>query len=257
MKADQYTTRRDGAEFMNCGRDDILETPNRTATDLPPLITSTHNRSLLARYQKTAHQVGLDVLSALAIQLGLPSDSFDEMHRCDRPSDTHARLIRGVPLKPDEEDSVHTPGHTDFGTITLLFNWLGGLQIWSESNHGETFDNSVGSGIDQYRKDAQWLWVKPKAGHIIVNLGDMAVKSTGGVLCAGRHRVLASPGVQGQIPRYSVVYLMRPADDYVPRRFNGGIVPSLPEGEVEELLTATEWAGKQAKQLREGKNVKA
>lgn len=217
------------------------------------MIVTAQGRSLLARFGTAAHDTGLDLLSSLAVQLGLPADAFNEMHRTDRPSDTHTRLIRGPPRISDEDVDIQSPGHTDFGTITLLFNWLGGLQIWSESNHGETFDNSVGSGPDAGRDGGQWLWVKPKPGHVIVNLGDITVKSTGGILCAGRHRVQSAPGEQGQFPRYSVVYLMRPADDHVPRRFTGGVVPPLPDGEVEELLTSTQWAAKQTKQMAEGK----
>lgn len=257
-KADQLTAKRDNAEFMNCGRDDILDIPGRHPIQLPDLILTPQNRSLMARFQTKAHETGLDLLSALAAQLGLQADIFSEMHRFDRPSDTHTRLIRGRPRDPNDVDAIDTPGHTDFGTITLLFNWLGGLQIWSQSNHGETFDNSVGSRPEDGESGGQWLWVKPKPGHIIVNLGDITVKSTGGVLCAGRHRVLPAPGAQGQFPRYSVVYLIRPADDYVPQRFRCGEIPPLAEGEVEELLTASQWAARQAAQLRDGeKEVEA
>lgn len=239
---------------MNCGRDDILDTPGRFPTDLPALLMTPENRNLLARFQTEAHNTGLELLSALAVQLGLPAGAFNEMHRADRPSDTHTRLIRGPPRDPEDDGDIHTPGHTDFGTITLLFNWLGGLQIWSESNHGESFDNSIGSGPNDGKDGGQWLWVKPKPGHAIVNLGDIAVKSTGGILCAGRHRVLAAPGAQGRFPRYSVIYLMRPADDHVNQRLKGGVIPPLKEDEVEELLTSAQWQAKQTKQLQEGKD---
>lgn len=218
------------------------------------LQTST-NRSLLSRFQTEAHRAGLDILSALAIQLGLPANVFDDQHRLDRPADTHARLIRGPARVSCDDLEIQTPGHTDFGSITLLFNWLGGLQIWSQSNHGESFDNSIGSemGPETGRSGGQWLWVRPKPGYAIVNLGDLVVKQTGGVLCAARHRVLPAPGEQGHFPRYSLGYLIRPADDHISRRLEGGVVPPLKDGEVEELLTTNQWAAKQVQQLKDGK----
>lgn len=239
---------------MNCARDDIFETPGRFPVEHPAFVTTPQNRSLFARFSTQAHDTGLVLLSALATQLGLPADAFDEMHRTDRPSDTHTRLIRGPPRIAGEDVDIQSPGHTDFGTITLLFTWLGGLQIWSESNHGETFDNFVGSRPEDSHSGGQWLWVKPKPGHVIVNLGDIIVKSTGGILCAGRHRVQSAPGAQGQFARYSVIHFMRPADDHIPRRFKGGVIPPLKEGEPEELLTAAQWAAKQRGQLQTGKD---
>lgn len=244
--------------MMNCGKDDILDVPGRTPTDLPDMFMTPANRSLLGRFETTAHQIGLTLLSALAVQLGLPPDAFEEMHRLDRPSDSHARLVRSPPRNSDKDLEIATPGHTDFGSITLLFNWLSGLQIWSESNHGESFDNSLGSdlGPESCRAGGQWLWVRPKPGHIIVNLGDMMVKHTGGVLCAGRHRVLPAPGAQGRHPRYSVVYFVRPADEHVTRRLKASGIPALKEGETEDEMTAAQWTLKQFKTLRDGKAAK-
>ena len=33
------------------------------------------------------------------------------------------------------------------------------------------------------------------------------------MLCSGRHRVIPAPGAQGKLPRYSVVYFVRPENN--------------------------------------------
>jgi len=125
--------------------------------------------------------------------------------------------------------------HTDFGSLTILFNRLGGLQILPPSSPQE------------------WTFVKPLNGHCIINLGDALVKFTGGILRSNIHRVVAPPGEQGTETRYSVVYFARPGDQVVLRRLKGGVIPELREGEQEkeEGMSSKEWIKLQALRLRE------
>jgi len=243
----------DTAEFMNVGKDDILDNPARTPTPLPSLVLEPANRCLLARYQTACHRTGLDIMSILATELGLPSDVFEDKHRLNEPSDDHVRMTKGPPRKDPTMPEIQTPGHTDFGTITILFNWLGGLQVWSEPSRGNFHQMFDGVQSQHAGKSvAEWLWIKPKPGHAIVNLGDAAVKFTGGVLCSGRHRVIPAPGKQGLFPRYSVVYFVRPEDKCVLKRLVGGNVPPLEQGEREPELTAQQWIMQQFLQLKDG-----
>lgn len=145
---------------------------------------------------------------------------------------------------------IQTPGHCDFGTITILFNWLGGLQVWSDPSRGN-FENIVdpesNAGSNGESEKPRWLWVQPPpANHAIVNLGDASVKWTHGVLCSGRHRVVPAPGAQGTFDRYSVVYFVRPEDDVVLKRLEAPGIPKLEAGVKEEDITAKEWIIKQA-----------
>jgi isopenicillin N synthase-like dioxygenase len=118
-------------------------------------------------------------------------------------------------------------------------NWLGGLQVWSDSarqaqlNNGQPADMVAG----------EWLWVRPQRGCAIINMGDAAVRFTNGVLCSGRHRVVPAPGAQGTWPRYSIVYFVRPEDQCVLRPLRGA-----DEDDGEEL-TAQEWIARQAQGL--------
>jgi len=203
---------------------------------------------LLARYMTAAHRTGLRILSVLGARLGLPAGALAEHHRLERESGDHVRLTRGPPRRSADLPEIQTPGHTDFGTVTILFNWLGGLQVWSDPSRGETGFTNV---IDPagHGGPAEWLWVvPPPPGRAIVNLGDAAVKLTGGVFCSGRHRVVPAPGEQGANPRYSIVYFVRPNDDTVLKTLKASGIPDGGDGEG-DAITAKEWIIQQSAAL--------
>lgn len=211
---------------------------------------------------RNAHGTGLKILSILATKLGLHSpDALETYHRLPEESGDHIRLTWGPPRKSAQLPEIQTPGHTDFGTITILLNWLGGLQVWSDPSRGASFENiidpeSVAAAAAASRKSsdsgekARWLWVQPPPpNHAIINLGDAAVKWTGGVLCSGRHRVVPAPGEQGKFARYSVVYFVRPEDKAGLKRLEGPGIPPIKSGEEESEITAKEWIIQQARGL--------
>jgi isopenicillin N synthase-like dioxygenase len=114
--------------------------------------------------------------------------------------------------------------HTDFGSITILFNRLGGLQVLAPNG--------------------EWLSVQPLPGHAIVNLGDAMVKFSDGLLKSNIHRVVTMPGLSEVVDRYSVVYFSRPE--------NGILMKSLMNDGKEEqskdpVLTAQEWIARRVK----------
>ena len=122
--------------------------------------------------------------------------------------------------------------HTDFGSVTILFNRLGGLQV-------------LPAGAD-----AEWTYVRPLPGHAIVNLGDALVKFTNGLLRSNIHRVVAPPGEQAACTRYSLVYFARPGDEVVLRRLEGS--ECIPEGGEDEVISSKEWVLRRALGRRGG-----
>ena len=239
----------DTAEFFNISKDQILSR-DELAKHYPSTIVDA--QPLLSSFVHHAHNTGLALLSALFSQLGLHPTAMPEMHRLSQPAGSQVRLTYGPPrAKPTSEAlEIQTPAHTDFGSITILFNWLGGLQLWSKSSRGEDLANVV----DPTDSDAEWLWVKPKPGHAIINLGECSAVFTGGVLCAGRHRVLPAPGDQGKFGRYSIVYFVRPEDEVVMKRFEGGEIPQWKEKEDRgvEGWKVKDWILRQSRGLRTG-----
>lgn len=132
----------------------------------------------------------MNVLELLAGYLGIAPAELTGRHRFEAQSGDHTRLTWGPgsdepPPTSEAETPITTYAHTDFGSVTLLFNWLGGLQI-------------------ENRATDQWEWVRPVPGHAIYNMGDAMVEFSGGRLNSGKHRVLAAPGEQARLERYSV-----------------------------------------------------
>lgn len=149
VKQTDAARRPDSTEFWNVGKDHVLGIgPGRA---YPEVIN--RERGLLGEFMTRAHGVGMVVCRALERGLGLESGELEGLNRFDMPSGDHVRLTRKKAVQ--DEGSVGLPSHTDFGSVTILFNWLGGLQIESRTEG----------------KEGEWEWVVPVEGHAVVNLG--------------------------------------------------------------------------------------
>ncbi|EMF16564.1 Clavaminate synthase-like protein [Sphaerulina musiva SO2202] len=231
----------DTAEFFNVSKNDMIVPDAQMKRKWPNIIVE--NKGLLSTYCKTAHSVGVQILGILASKLGIDPEEIFQRHTIEKFSGDHIRMTRGPPRKTAEMPEIQTPSHTDFGTITILMNWLGGLQVLGSPNR-------ILGNLDfaDDNNNGEWLWVKPKKNCAIVNLGDAAVKFTNGVLCSGRHRVIPAPGSQGQWPRYSIVYFVRPIDECKLKTLKGTGVPEAGD-EDEDGINAREWIFTQAEKL--------
>ena len=164
------------------------------------------------------------MLEHLESHLQLTKGTLVDMHRLHEYSGDHVRFNRAA-VYPFSEDLAKVGEHTDFGSLTILMNWLGGLQIRLPSTE-------------------QWIYVKPIPGSAIVNLGDALVKFTAGILRSNVHRVVPPPPPQNDMVRDSLVYFARPEDKIVLKRLKGGIVDQYPETQAEKEepeITAAEW----------------
>ena len=200
---------------------------------LPPLI---HNhlavfKSFLGHGQEIIQKIS----STIAIQLSLPSETFTSLQTPTKPSGTVIRIIKAFAVSENESLRTSMIHHTDFGTITLLANVVGGLQI-------------LAPGADVSDATA-WHWVRPRPGCLIVNLGDAMVQWTGGILRSNVHRINHAPGLQRTVDRYSLAILARPERDASMR----SRVHSVGDDDKEdEELTAWECEVKKAMSLTRG-----
>ena len=131
--------------------DDILKI--RPALPRHAMISAAE--TLLCSFALHCREVVRLILSVLEHHLLLPSGTLSSLHE-----DTAARgdfiALQHRASEPSDMATVAKGEHTDFGSITMLFNWLGGLQIRDQSSH----DDSVGD----------WKYVKPIPGSCVVNL---------------------------------------------------------------------------------------
>lgn len=218
-------------ELYSINQDDILGN-SEPRTNAPPI---EEQRSDVAEFIKLAHKVTAVVFGQLDQQLGLPPGTLASLSPLDEASATSVRLLRAQTEKSETDYSTITlGGHTDIGTITILFNVVGGLQILPAGR-----ENAMGN----------WLYVKPEPGYAIVNIGDTVVEWTGGLLRSSLHRVITAPGDQATVPRQSVAYLVRPRNSAAMQRLRGGRIPPLEDGEQDDKRPVNEWAAWRTKQI--------
>lgn len=223
----------DCIELYNINQDDIMG--NRQAMKNVETIES--KRPECQRFIENAHDVANTVLALLDAKLGLAPGTLSAMSPLDQISETSVRLTLAKSQEEALDNNISLGGHTDIGSITLLFNVVGGLQILPAG---------------QENKMANWRYVKPEPGCIIVNIGDTLVEWTGGVLRSSLHRVVTPPGEQALVPRQSVAYLARARNNASMRRLNGRFIPPVEDPSEEETRSVNEWAAWRARQVMLG-----
>jgi isopenicillin N synthase-like dioxygenase len=144
--------------------------------------------------------VVVPLLRLFAIILQLPDEDYlVKQHTYDKKSEDHFRYMI-YHQRTAEEHALsgygQTTGHTDLGTVTLLFRQpVAGLQILGD--------------------DGNWTYVSAQPGTITVNLADTISHLTGGWLKSSVHRVVAPPRDQWQYERTGLLYFARPHNDTV------------------------------------------
>lgn len=179
------------------------------------------NWALLQDYARSC-RAAIDLMfTLLERNLELPIGTLANLHRISERSGDHIRFNKKA-ADVFSEQKAKQGEHTDFGSITILFNWLGGLQIRLPNTN-------------------DWVYVRPIPGSAVVNLGDALVKFTAGLLRSNVHRVVPPLPPQNGLERFSLVYFSRPEDAVVLRRLKGGLIDDQPPTEEEPALTSGEW----------------
>lgn len=156
-------------------------------------------RAFMESFYETCFKLELEILGALAKALGIPADQLQALHN---KAENEFRLLH-YPAIPASEladgTATRIAEHTDFGTITLLFqDSVGGLQVEDQQQLG-TFH-----GIESADKS-----------EIILNIGDSLQRLTNDTFRAACHRVTYPPSVKvgsdEVIPeRFSIAYFAKP-----------------------------------------------
>lgn len=156
-------------------------------------------RKFMEDFYTSCFKVELDILHALATALGISASDLKLLHN---RAENEFRLLHYPAVSASElADGTATriAEHTDFGTITMLFqDSIGGLQVEDQKNLG-TFHDVVSGDKSE----------------IILNIGDSLQRLTNDTFMAACHRVTYPPtvkvGSDEIIPeRYSVAYFAKP-----------------------------------------------
>lgn len=162
-----------------------------------PAVVVEHKAEIERFQRHIAEDVVQKLLVLIAIVLELPEDYLTNGHKYDDVSDCHLRYMIYHSRTPEENakyQNLYSRGHTDFGSLTLLFRQpIAALQI--------------------RLADGSWKYVKPYPGSITVNIADVLQFWTAGYLKSSVHRVVAPPDDQAHLDRLGLLYFLRPAHD--------------------------------------------
>ncbi|KAJ7915162.1 hypothetical protein B0H13DRAFT_1610781 [Mycena leptocephala] len=130
------------------------------------------------------------ILRLLALGLELPEDALVNLHGFSSVGETYVRFMKYYPRSQTEElktKNVWLKGHTDFGTITVLYSQpVAALQILGQ--------------------DGKWRWIKHIENALVINAGDALEFLSGGYYRATIHRVVQPPVDQHNYTRLGLFY---------------------------------------------------
>ncbi|KAL7624707.1 hypothetical protein AAE478_006278 [Parahypoxylon ruwenzoriense] len=130
----------------------------------------------------------------VSIILELPENYLADAHAYGDESDDHLRYMIYNIRTQEEWDKVQgysKGGHTDFGSLTLLFSQhIAGLQIRTP--------------------EGEWKHVSPVDGGITCNAADTLTFLTNGFIKSTIHRVVTPPKDQINTARLGLLYFSRP-----------------------------------------------
>ncbi|KAA0694125.1 isopenicillin N synthase family oxygenase [Halopseudomonas laoshanensis] len=130
------------------------------------------------------------ILEAFAVALDQPDNFFVNAH------DLHHHTLRLLHYPPLPEGFIAEQGesragaHTDYGSITLLFqDDAGGLEVCT--------------------RQGEWVQATPIPGTVVINTGDLMHRWTNHVFCSTPHRVNV-PKAAMHRHRYSIAFFCHP-----------------------------------------------
>ncbi len=132
------------------------------------------------------------VLLAFELALQLPTDFLVNLHT---QGEHTLRLLHYPPLdQPLEPEQIRAGEHSDYGSLTLLFqDDVGGLEVQSRSG--------------------DWLFAPCIPGTLLVNTGDLMERWTNDVFRSTQHRVGVPTGDRSHRSRYSIAFFCHPNRD--------------------------------------------
>jgi isopenicillin N synthase-like dioxygenase len=171
--------------------------------------------------------VGNRILSAAAIDLGLPADWFAD--KTDY-GNSILRPLHYPPIDQAPEGAVRAAQHEDINLITLLVG-------------------SKEQGLEIQTRDGRWIAVTTLPGTIVVNVGDMLQRLTNHVYPSTTHRVVNPPGEAARQSRYSIPFFLHPNPDFVIRTLPGCVSDDKPD-RYPESIRANEYLLQRLREIK-------
>ncbi|KAI4741621.1 Clavaminate synthase-like protein [Aureobasidium sp. EXF-12298] len=205
----------------------------------PPVLQD-HIDEIETFSRKCHSEVVVKLLRLFALLLEVDEEFFVKDHVYDDFGEDHLRYMHYAARSAEENAKVgelYTPGHTDLGSVTLLFRQpVAALQILNN--------------------ESQWKWVKPQDATITINTCDALTALTGGYVKSSVHRVRTPPSDQAHIDRLGVLYFARPNNHVILDPIKSPVLDRLGHTsndftKLDQHLTMQEWVkARQTQQQR-------
>jgi isopenicillin N synthase-like dioxygenase len=178
--------------------------------------------SLYVAFDRT----GLKILKAIARFLEIDEDYFADTVR---DGNSVMRLLHYPPIEGEPGSHVRAGAHEDINTITLL---LGAEE----------------AGLELLTRDGRWIPVAPKAGELVVNIGDMLQRLTNGRLRSTSHRVVNPAPERRTRSRYSMPFFLHFRSDFLIEALPG----TVPAGEQPKWppITADDYLQERLREIK-------
>lgn len=159
--------------------------PNVTVGEIPAF-----NPLFLEAY-RAFEDSGRDLLSAIALYLGLDENYFDSRIAY---GNSILRAIHYPPITTEPKSAIRAEQHEDINLITLLV--------------GASAD-----GLQILTRNGEWVPVTALPGQIVVNVGDMLQRLTNNRLRSTTHRVVNPPRELWHTSRFSIPFFLHPRSE--------------------------------------------
>jgi len=214
-------------EFWHVGRD--LPPGHRFRSHMPDNVWPAEVPSFRDTFSElfaTFDRTGLKILCAIARYLKIDEDYFVDTVR---DGNSVLRLLHYPPQTEPTGEHIRAGAHEDINTITLL---LGAEE----------------AGLELKTKDGRWIPVSPKAGELVINIGDMLQRLTNGRLRSTPHRVVNPSPDRASKARYSMPFFLHFRSDFLIEPLPG----TVPEGEAPKWppVTADEYLQERLREIK-------
>jgi isopenicillin N synthase-like dioxygenase len=186
----------DYKETMEIGRDGVEGMPNHWPDQFDE--EGKEFTEVMKSFHSTCKDLHIQFMRAIALAMGYDETFFDEYTDA---GDNTLRLLHYPPVLKsvfkDNPDAVRAGHHSDYGSVTLLFqDSIGGLEVKSPQN--------------------TWVRATPIKDTIVINAGDLLARWSNDTIKSTNHRVVQPPTDSDSDlypTRYSVAYFCNPNFD--------------------------------------------
>jgi isopenicillin N synthase-like dioxygenase len=172
-------------------------------------------------------QLGLQVLSALALHIDLPADFFVGPTRF---GNSILRPIHYPPITAPDIPNVRAGAHEDINLLPLLVG-------------------ASAAGLEVKARNGAWVPFTAAGDTIVVNIGDMLQRLTNHVYPSTTHRVVNPPGEAARQPRYSTPYFLHANPDYLIRTVPQCVSAENPD-RYPEPITANDYLMQRLREIK-------